>query len=206
MVHSVLVLGGGSAGFLAAITLKTRLPQLDVCVLRSKEFGIIGVGEGTTVFFPNFLHGYAKIDPGEFVRHAHPTFKLGIKFLWGPRPSFNYTFSRQFDMRYAALPRDAGYYCDHDADYVNVNSALRAHDRAFERNEHGFPINRNHVAYHIENAHFVAFLETCATRLGVQIEDDTVTTVQRRSPDGGTADGGDGGGVAGREDAGQGGG
>ena len=185
MVHSVLVLGGGSAGFLAAITLKTRLPQLPVTVLRSKEFGIIGVGEGTTVFFPNFLHGYAKIDPGEFVRHAHPTFKLGIKFLWGPRPHFYYTFSRQFDMRYVALPKETGYYCDRDADDICVNAALMAHDRAFERSEQGFPVNRNDVAYHVENAHFVAFLESQATRLGVQIEDDTVTMVKRRSEDGG---------------------
>ena len=43
-VRRVLVLGGGSAGFLAAITLKKHMPSLDVRVLRSKELGIIGVG------------------------------------------------------------------------------------------------------------------------------------------------------------------
>ena len=89
MVNRVIVLGGGSAGFLAAITLKTRLPDLQVVVIRSKELGIIGVGEGTTVSVPNFLHGYLKIDPVEFQRLAKPTYKLGIRFLWGPRPYFN---------------------------------------------------------------------------------------------------------------------
>ena len=37
MVNSILVLGGGSAGFLAAITLKRRLPAVDVLVVRSPE-------------------------------------------------------------------------------------------------------------------------------------------------------------------------
>ena len=88
-VNRILVLGGGSAGFLAAITLKAKLPVLDVLVLRSKEIGIIGVGEGTTVLVPNFLHGFAGIDPGEFLRKARPTYKLGLKFFWGRRPHFN---------------------------------------------------------------------------------------------------------------------
>ena len=52
MTQRVLVLGGGSAGFLAALTLKIRLPQLQVTVLRSKDIGIIGVGEGTTALVP----------------------------------------------------------------------------------------------------------------------------------------------------------
>src|SRR3954466_8275753 len=118
MVNRGLVLGGGSAGFLAAITLKTRLPDLQVAVLRSKEIGIIGVGEGTTVSVPNFLHGYLGLDAGAFHRQVKPTFKLGIRFLWGPRPSFNYTFSSQFNLQYKALPKPTGFYCDDDAEYA----------------------------------------------------------------------------------------
>src|SRR4051794_4802928 len=97
MVNRVIVLGGGSAGFLAAITLKTRIPDIRVVVIRSKEIGIIGVGEGTTVSVPNFLHGYLGIDPVDFTRRVRATYKLGIRFLWGPRPYFNYTFSTQFE-------------------------------------------------------------------------------------------------------------
>jgi len=106
MIDRIVVLGGGSAGFIAAISLKTKLPALRITVIRSKELGIIGVGEGTTVSVPNYLHGFLNIYPMEFHRTVNPTFKLGIKFLWGPRPYFNYTFSPQFDMRYAALPGD----------------------------------------------------------------------------------------------------
>ena len=34
---------------LAVIALRTRLPNLPVRLIRSKDIGIIGVGEGTTV-------------------------------------------------------------------------------------------------------------------------------------------------------------
>ena len=73
MINSILVLGGGSAGFLAAITLKHRLPHLSVLVLRSKDIGIIGVGEGTTLPVVHHLHGYLRLDQAEYHRIAQPT-------------------------------------------------------------------------------------------------------------------------------------
>src|SRR5262245_43172557 len=97
MVNQVIVLGGGSAGFLAALSLKTRIPELVVTVIRSKDIGIIMGGEGSTQTLPGILHGFLRIDPGEFYRRARPTWKLGIRFLWGPRPFFDYTFLRQLD-------------------------------------------------------------------------------------------------------------
>src|SRR2546423_151592 len=39
MIQRILVLGGGSAGFLAAISLKITIPDLDVSVVRSKHMG-----------------------------------------------------------------------------------------------------------------------------------------------------------------------
>jgi len=47
MVRKVIVLGGGSAGFSSAITLKQKLRDVAVSVIRSKDIGIIGVGEGS---------------------------------------------------------------------------------------------------------------------------------------------------------------
>jgi tryptophan halogenase len=57
MVQDLVVLGGGSAGFLAAITLKTQLPQPKIMLLRSPHVGIIGVGEGTMPVVLTLLHG-----------------------------------------------------------------------------------------------------------------------------------------------------
>ena len=100
MIHRIVVLGGGSAGFLSALAIKARLPQLDVTILRSPDIGIIGVGEGTTISVPDHLHCNLKLDPGELHRRVKVTWKVGIKFLWGPRPYFNYTFTPQFSGRY----------------------------------------------------------------------------------------------------------
>ena len=55
MIKNVLILGAGSAGLLVAITLKKKLPQLDVRVVRSSDIGVIGVGEGTTAGMPSHL-------------------------------------------------------------------------------------------------------------------------------------------------------
>ena len=179
MIQKVLVLGGGSAGFLAAIALKTRLPRLDVTVLRSPDIGIIGVGEGTTVSVPNHLHGYLGLEPGEFHRAVKPTYKLGLKFLWGPRPYFNYTFSPQFNMQYRAMPRCNGYYCDDSVEFASTNSSLMSLDRAFLRHPDGGPVIRNDVAYHMENEAFVAYLESQAVARGVVVVEETVASVAR---------------------------
>jgi tryptophan halogenase len=57
MITRILVVGGGSAGFLAAISLKLKIPDLLVTVVRSKDMGVIGVRDAITFAFPNYLHG-----------------------------------------------------------------------------------------------------------------------------------------------------
>jgi tryptophan halogenase len=180
MIQRVLVLGGGSAGFLAAISLKMKLPDLQVTVVRSKDMGVIGVGEATTFAFPNYLHGRLKIEPGEFHRGAQPTWKLGIRFLnWGPRPHFDYTFRPQMTSRWENLPRLNGYYCHDDVEYADVFPSLMSHDKAFLRNQYGGPLIGTDVAYHIENRTFVEYLEGYAARVGVVAQDDVVSEVKQ---------------------------
>jgi tryptophan halogenase len=180
MIQCILVLGGGSAGFLAAISLKVKIPDLQVSVVRSKEMGVIGVGEATTFAFPNYLHGRLRIDPGEFHREAQPTWKLGIRFLnWSPRGPFDYTFRPQVTSRWKELPRPNGYYCYDDLAYADLFPALMSHDKAFLRNQYGGPHIGTDVAYHIENRTFVNYLETYAARLGIAVHDDLVADVKQ---------------------------
>jgi tryptophan halogenase len=178
MIQHVLVLGGGSAGFLAAISLKIKIPDLQVTVVRSKGMGVIGVGEATTFAFPNYLHGRLKIEPGDFHRSAQPTWKLGIRFVnWSPRGHFDYTFRPQVSSRWESLPRTNGYYLQDDPEYADLFPALMSHDKAFVRNKYGGPHIGTDVAYHIENKTFVAYLETYAAGLGIDILDDIVAQV-----------------------------
>ena len=101
-ISSVVVLGAGSAGFMAALTLKCKLPHLSIRVVRSPDIGVIGVGEATTVVLTKHLFDFLKLKPQDFYKGAQPTWKMGIRFLWGPRKDFVYTFSYEFEKR---LPR-----------------------------------------------------------------------------------------------------
>ena len=109
MIQNVLVLGGGSAGFIAAISIKRKIPQLRVTVVRSPAIGVIGVGESTTPNFPRHLFDYLGISRKRFYALAQPTWKLGIRFLWGSRGSFDYTFNLQLDSHYGDLEKPTGY-------------------------------------------------------------------------------------------------
>ncbi|HEX8916079.1 MAG TPA: FAD-dependent oxidoreductase [Humisphaera sp.] len=180
-VRTVVVVGGGTAGFLAAAALRRRLPDLPVRVIRSRDIGVIGVGEGSTPALTDFLHGYLTIDPARFFAEVRPTWKLGLDFLWGPRPRFQYTFAAQMDARIPPLSRPIGWYCDGPGDLSDWDpyTALMAADRAFWRRPDGRPAVHRNLSYHFENERFVSFLEAFARELGADVVDDTVAEVTR---------------------------
>jgi tryptophan halogenase len=179
MIQSIVVLGGGSAGLITAVTLKRRLPHLSVRVIRSAEIGIIGVGEGTTAFFPSHLFDYLRLNRRQFYAEAQPTWKLGLRFIWGPRDDFFYNFSAEHDCRFPELPRYSGFYQDRDVRWVGRTSALMAHDKAFPRRADGKPDFAIPYALHIENAKLVAWLENTGRALGVEITEGKMSAAER---------------------------
>jgi tryptophan 7-halogenase len=180
MINKVIVLGGGSAGFLAAISLKAKIKDLSVTVIRSKDIGIIGVGEGSTVGLTGFLHKYLGVGHRQFFAVAQPTWKLGLRFIWGPRPHFHYNFvNSQLTGKVPGLPKIKAFYCDQEMQYEDPVSTLMSHDKAFERLPNGLPGLHGTLAYHFENDKFVRFLESLAGGIGVQVLDDTVLDVRR---------------------------
>jgi tryptophan halogenase len=181
-VQSIVVLGGGSAGFMAAITLRRKLPSLKVQVIRSPDLGVIGVGEGTTLAFPKHFFEYLKLKPQQFYEQAEPTWKLGLKFLWGPRKEFYYTFSCEFQHRYPELSRNNGFFFSGDCPWAGRVSAFMAHDKAFPRQPDGVPLFHNNHAFHVENKKLVGWLERVARDFGVEVRDATVTA--ERGPEG----------------------
>lgn len=174
-IRRILILGAGSAGLMAAVTLKRKLPHLEVTVVRSPELGVIGVGEGTTPSFPRHFFNYLRVKPQQFFEQAEPTWKLGIKFLWGTSREFYYTFARELEQRLPDLPRNHGFYHSPDQPVVGPVSACLTLDRAFaRRSDGGVEIHNNH-AYHVENRKLVGWLESLSRAFGVEIRDGTVT-------------------------------
>lgn len=76
----VVVAGGGTAGWLAAVALATHLgPLIDVTLVESDEIGTVGVGESTIPTARTF-HALIGVDEQAFLRATNATFKLGISF------------------------------------------------------------------------------------------------------------------------------
>ena len=179
MFKDLLVLGSGSAGLLVALGVKRTMPEVNVRIVRSPEIGTVGVGESTTPNVPAFLFSYLGISPRVFYQLAEPTWKLGIHFLWGPRPSYEYPFAKQLDLRINQLPRPNGYYLDENFACGNISAALMSEGKAFARRPDGTPEMGDGYAFHLENAKFVKALEFLATSLGIEFIDGTLAGVEK---------------------------
>jgi len=187
MIQSVLVVGAGSAGLMAALALKRKIPQLSVRILRDPDTPVIGVGESTTPNVPTFLFDFLKLRHRHFYATTRATWKIGIHFLWGPRPCYEYGFTPQLDAKWPDLPKPNGYYCDEDFSLVDVNTSLMAHRKSFVRNQVGGGpwIHPGH-AYHIYNPTYVQFLEECCREEGITFTDTKLQGVEK-GPQGVTA-------------------
>ena len=89
IINSIVVVGGGSAGWLAAAHLSYNLPPtVKVILIESTKLGIIGVGEGTQPFTTSFLLECG-LQPKDWMPAAEATYKMGVEFTeWGPNPAF----------------------------------------------------------------------------------------------------------------------
>ena len=78
-MKKIVILGGGTAGWLTALYAKHLFDKAEVTLVESSEIGILGAGEGSVPLLPLFLQTLG-IPLGEFKREAHATFKTGIRF------------------------------------------------------------------------------------------------------------------------------
>jgi len=85
---NIVIVGGGTAGWLSALFLAKVKPYHNITVIESSKEGIIGVGESSTGALldvvTNAIWDFG-CDPIEFMRETGATLKYGIKFTgWTP--------------------------------------------------------------------------------------------------------------------------
>ncbi len=93
-IRRIAVVGGGSAGWMCAMTLAASLIArgIEIEVLESPAVGIIGVGEGSTPWLRGFFDSLG-IEEAEWMPACNATYKCGITFEnWSTKPGFESYF------------------------------------------------------------------------------------------------------------------
>jgi hypothetical protein len=195
-VRKIVIVGGGTAGWMAAAPLIQRLGRdarvpCEIVLVESPEIGTIGVGEGT---MPN-IHGYTMalgLDHTEFVRHTKATFKLGIEFKdWGHIGNRFFHGFGEFGPAIADAPAIHHWLRLHHAGAIGSHEHWSLVAEMARRNRFAPPgglqppyANSYAFAYHFDASLFASFLRDYSMRRGVQRIEGTIIDVTLRAEDG----------------------
>ena len=184
----IVVLGGGTAGWMTAAALATGLKGKTVELVESEDIGTVGVGEAT---FPSIraYHQILGIPEADFLRATNGTFKLGIKFRdWRVRGEDYYHTFGDFGQLSGA---DAlwGQFRRHDDAGLGafgeqcLPTVMAMQDRFCAPGKDAAYFN---YAYHFDATLYSRFLRDIAMARGVRRTEGKVVDVARK-PDGGVA-------------------
>jgi tryptophan halogenase len=167
---TIVIMGGGTAGWISALYFlnknKNKSLNLKIKLISSNDIGPIGVGEGTTLLFTNFIENICNIDKKEFLSETKGSFKYGIKFdNWnfdGEHYYHPFTESSSYENLNKNLDYDFVQYAINE----NLNISQKNLQRKIlgcnydllENNKISFNINSNY-AYHFSASLIIPFLK-----------------------------------------------
>lgn len=188
----ILIVGGGTAGWLSAAYLAKALrlaehSHLELTVLESPDIGVIGVGEGTFPTIRTTLQ-FLGIDEARFVRETSATLKQGIRFVdWARTPvgGESHHFFHPFEAPFYAEGLNLVPYwlLQDEATRLPFARALTIQQRVAEarlapRRVHEAPYTAPlNYAYHFDALKLARLLAAHARQLGVRHLQGTVTQV-----------------------------
>jgi tryptophan 7-halogenase len=185
----VVILGGGTAGWMAAAALVRRLPldSYRIILIESDDIGIVGVGEATLPHIKQF-NDMLGLDEAEFMRATRATFKVGIEFCGWGRPGDRYihpfgAFGEpwggvEFQHHWLRL-REAGRETAPFQSYSFAVAVGRANAFALPDEDPASIRSTYSYAYHFDSGRYAPFLRDWATARGVTRIEGKMASVER---------------------------
>jgi flavin-dependent dehydrogenase len=171
-VNTITVVGGGTAGLITAIILKKRL-NLNINLIYSKNIGIVGVGEGSTEHFRDFME-FVGIDQYELIKECDATYKCGIMFEgWGSK-DYLHSVNEPFNQKYSQYNFVYAKQIAENSNYLNYKMYWDSELNSWFLNRRDeFPSNQFHFNTHKLNN----FLTKIAEGLGICVHEDDISEV-----------------------------
>ena len=110
-MKQIVIIGGGTAGWLTALYMKKRYKDYNITLLESTKLGILGAGEGGTPTLRSMLLEGFGFDEAEFLKEVSGTKKYGILFdKWNTDAS--HSFVHGFGLDALEDPVEYSYHFD----------------------------------------------------------------------------------------------
>jgi tryptophan halogenase len=168
----ILVVGGGTAGFISALILKKFL-NATVDMVYSKKIGVAGVGEGATEHWQDFMN-FIGIDQFTIIKECDATFKGGIKFEnWSEKP-YLHSVADPYSNKIAQYPHIYANLIINNSNYLNSKMLWENKiDSWFLNKNERPPFNQ----YHFNTFKLNDFLTKLANSFNIKMFDDEIKDV-----------------------------